>query len=877
VTEALSKRRGKGKESGGETPLMRQYGRIKARHPDDILLFRMGDFYEMFGRDAVVAAPVLGVALTKRANGKAREIPLAGFPHHASTGYIKKLVAAGLRVAVCEQVEDPKLAKGIVKREVIEVITPGTLVSDELLDGARNNYLVAIALPGAGGRRRVAGLARIDLSTGEFYAGEVALDELEDVLGRIAPGEILVDAERIDELRSFLPGELARVPLTGRDGWELEPARAGEALRMHFDAATLAGFGFDDLDRGIAAAGAALAYVRESRRSTLPHITALRRLRRGGTMLLDAQTRRNLELTARGEEGRSEGTLLSIIDRTQTAAGARMLRAWLTEPLTEPAPIHARQLAVQLFFEGAGEAAVVTLRETADLERIAARVAVRRASPRDLAALRATLRLEEELRAALGSLDSPILRDAWAAVPDCAQLAALLERGLAPEPPARATDPGVIADGFSAELDELRTIGREGKGWIAELQERELRETGIVSLKVKFNRVFGYFIEVTRPNLHLVPERYLRKQTMATAERFITPELKELEEKLLHSEERAAALETRLFEELLDACGAWIAALQSLAAAIALSDVLSALAAVARERDYVRPLVDLEDRIEIEEGRHPVLDAIEMDEAFVPNDTLFDEEERLLLVTGPNMAGKSTYLRQVGLIVLLAQVGSFVPARAARIGVVDRIFTRVGTSDDLLRGRSTFLVEMVETASILHNAGPRSLVLLDEIGRGTSTYDGLALAWAITEQLHDRPGGCPRTLFATHYHELTELAASLRLAANLTTRVRERGEDVVFLRRIEAGVADRSYGIHVARMAGIPRPVLRRARQVLARLESASDSRRGWIDQDQLDLFSPPPEPEPDPLIDEIRSLDPDDLTPRQALDLLYEWRGRVD
>ena len=863
------------KKTSSETPLMRQYGRIKARHPDDILLFRMGDFYEMFGRDAVKAAPVLGIALTKRANGKAADIALAGFPHHASVGYIKKLVDHGLRVAVCDQVEDPKLAKGIVKREVTEVITPGTLVSDELLGGAQNNFLVAVALPPEGRSRKIAGLARIDLSTGEFHAGELPLDELEEELGRDGPGEILGDRDRIDEIRRHVPPELRAVPLSGRDGWELESGRGGDLLREHFGTATLAGFGLEDRPLAIAAAGAALGYVRESRRSALPHISELRLLHRGGTMLLDAQTRRNLELTARGEEGSREGTLLSIIDRTATAAGARRLRSWLLEPLTEPARIHARQLAVQLFFDGQGAGASELLSGTADLERIAARIGLRRASPRDLAALRETLRIVPALRSELSPMDSPLLRDALDEIPDLGEIGDLLERALSSEPPARATDPGVIASGFSEELDRLRGSERDGKRWVAELAERECAETGIASLKVKFNRVFGYFIEVTRPNLHLVPERYVRKQTMATAERFITPELKELEERLLHAEERAAALEARLFDELIEGCARSITAVQKLAAAISLADLLSAFARVARERGYIRPLVDTEERIEIEEGRHPVLDAAEMEESFVPNGTDLCDSRRLLLVTGPNMAGKSTYLRQVGLIVLLAQVGSFVPAQAARIGVVDRIFTRVGTSDDLLRGRSTFLVEMVETASILHNAGPRSLVLLDEIGRGTSTYDGLALAWAITEHLHDLRGGCPLTLFATHYHELTELAASLEKADNLTTKVREKGEEVVFLRRIEPGVADRSYGIHVARMAGIPREVLRRARQVLAGLEAPRRGPAGRLDANQMDLFSapaPPLEPEPDPLIDEIRAIDADELTPRQALDLLYRW-----
>lgn len=854
---------------------MRQYSAIKARHPNEILLFRMGDFFEMFGADAVEAAPVLGIALTKRANGKANDVALAGFPHHAATGYIKKLVDHGLRVAVCEQVEDPKLAKGIVKREVIEVITPGTLVADELLDGAQNNFLLAIALPPVARPRIPVGLARVDLSTGEFHAGEVPLAALADELGRAAPGEILVDRESAEDLRSQLPAELSAVPLTQRDGWEFESNRGRELLQEHFQTATLAGFGIADLPRALAAAGAALSYLQDTRLSSLPHVTEIRRWRWGDTMLLDAHTRRNLELTARGDEGQREGTLLAVLDDTRTAPGARLLRSWLLAPLITVKEIQARQLAVGVFFAGDGAGVGALLRRTADLERIAARIAVRRANPRDLAALRDTLGLVPELRVLLADLDAPLLQAALVAVPDLDPLSALLMSALAPEPPARVTDPGIVADGFSADLDEERAIARDGKKLLAALQEREQNETGIGSLKIKFNRVFGYFIEVTKANLQHVPERYMRKQTMATAERFITPELKELEEKLLHAEERAAALEFRLFEELIDTCAGWIRPVQCLAALIALTDVVAALARVARTRNYVCPRVDDSDDLAIEEGRHPVLDAAEMDEVFIPNDTHFDADRRLLLITGPNMAGKSTYLRQVGLIVLLAQIGSYVPARAARIGVVDRIFTRVGTSDDLLRGRSTFLVEMVETAAILHNASPSSLILLDEIGRGTSTYDGLALAWAITEHLHGRPGGCPRTLFATHYHELTELSAALDRAANLTTLVRERGEEIVFLRRIEAGVADRSYGIHVARMAGIPKAVLRRSRQVLARLEA--NARPAQVATDQLDLFAAPPPPDPHPLVDEIRAIDPNELSPREALELIYLWKESAE
>jgi DNA mismatch repair protein MutS len=862
---------------------MRQYNAIKAQHPEETLLFRMGDFFEMFGDDAVRAAPVLGITLTRRANGKAGDVPLAGFPHHAATTYIKKLVANGMRVAVCEQVEDPKLAKGIVKREVIEVITPGSLISDELLDGARNNFLVALALPPEGRPRVPVGFARVDLSTGEFDAGEVPLAAVVDLLGRDAPGEIVVDRERVDELRSLLPPELSGTPITRRDGWEFDPSRGRECLQAHFETSTLAGFGIDDLPRAIAAGGAALSYLQETRRTSLPHVTEVRRVHWGESMLLDAQTRRNLELTARGEEGQREGTLLGVLDATATAPGARLLRAWLVAPLLIPEAIHERQLAVQVFVDAGSEELGTLLGDTADVERIVARVAVGRSTPRDLAALRLTLAQVPALRELLAHLDTELLTRAMATVPDLEPLHDLLQRAIAAEPPARVGDAGMIADGYSGELDEQRQLAHDGKRWLRELQGREREATGISSLKVKFNRVFGYFIEVTKVNLGAVPEHYQRKQTMATAERFITPELKELEERLLHAEERAAALEARLFADTVEECKRWLRPLQALAAAIAVTDVVAALARVARDRGYTRPRVDRCARIEIEEGRHPVLDAAEMAEVFVPNDTLFDDQQRLLLITGPNMAGKSTYLRQVGLIVLLAQVGSFVPARAARIGVVDRIFTRVGTSDDLLRGRSTFLVEMVETAAILHNATPRSLVLLDEIGRGTSTYDGLALAWAITEHLHGRKDGCPRTLFATHYHELTDLATELELAANYTTVVRERGEEVVFLRRIERGVADRSYGIHVARMAGIPRPVIRRARQVLARLEEeALRSRRG-SNPDQLDLFSmtsPVPEAAlvaPHPLIEEMRAIDPDELSPREALALLFELRALVD
>lgn len=875
----MSKRPGpKAKGADQETPLMRQFNAIKAKHRDEILLFRMGDFYEMFGADAREAAPILGITLTSRRNGKAADVSLAGFPHHAATPYIKKLVRAGRRVAVCEQVEDPKKAKGIVRREVIEVVTPGTLVSDELLEGAANNYLVACALPSAGSRRgEPAGLARVDLSTGEFRAGEVLPGDLVDELARIRPGEILVSRDRREELCALLAGELVDVPCTGRDDWEFETHQAQEVLKAHFGTQTLAGFGFDGLGPSVAAAGAALAYLQEARRSALPHLASLARLATGDVMLLDAQTRRNLELTARADDGRGEGTLLSVLDRTVNAMGARRLRRWLTHPLRVPSRIHERQLAVEALHDSPDRAAelVRVLGGICDVERVVARISVRRVSPRDLAALRDSVSSASALAEVMGAFGARLLSEAVESLPSLAPLSQRLEAAVAPEPPARATDPGVIADGFSEDLDELRLILRDGRAWISDFQAREQKATGISSLKIKQNRVFGYYIEVTKSNLGMVPEHYRRKQTTSTGERFVTDELASFEDKLAHAEERAGALEAEIFAALVDDCLQWIGPLQAFGATVALADVIQGLATVAREQSYVRPIVDDGPGLDIIEGRHPVLDATEMEEAFVPNDLALGNTSRIHLITGPNMAGKSTYLRQVGLIVLLAQVGAFVPAESARIGVVDRIFTRVGTSDDLLRGRSTFLVEMVETAAILHNAGERSLVLLDEIGRGTSTYDGLALAWAITEHLARAEERAPRTLFATHYHELTELVDELPFAANYTTSVREHGEAVVFLRRIVAGTADRSYGIHVARMAGVPRGVIRRARQVLARLETG----RGPGSSGQLDLFSAPPvevEPEhvPHPLVEEFSGIDPDDLAPREALDLLYRWKN---
>jgi DNA mismatch repair protein MutS len=862
--------------ASAETPLMQQWREIKARHPDALVFFRVGDFYEMFYEDAEEGSRLLDLTLTSRNNGSSRA-PLAGIPAQALDGYLQKLVRLGRRVAVCEQVEDPALAKGIVRREVTETITPGTALSDALLHARRNNHLLALAGDPAGSGP--VGAAWADLSTGEFHTRRIPWQRITDLLGQLEPAEVLLP--RSWELFGAPDG--ARATRTHRGDWLFEPPHAREELQRRFEVLQLDGFGFTDDDALlVGACGALVGYLVE----TQPRgCTSLRppRVQRGeDEVQLDEMTRRNLELVE-PLSGRSDGeTLLRVLDEALTPMGARLLRRWLLAPLREVAAIDQRldavaELADDRELRRGARAACAQIR---DLERLGVKVAAARCTPRELLAVQASLARVPELAGAMEAARSALLglhREALDALPD---LQELIARAIAEDAPVNLGEGGVIRPGYDAELDQLRAVRDGAVDWIARMQAAERERTGIGSLKVGFNKVFGYYIEITRSNLERVPADYQRKQTLANAERFVTPELKEWEEKVLGAEERIAELEARLFHEVRQAAAARVPRLQEVTEHIAALDVLAALAEVAVRRDYVRPEVHDGFAIEIRAGRHPVVETMMPREEFIPNDVHLDEARRVMILTGPNMAGKSTVLRQVGLISLLAQVGSFVPARSARLGVVDRIFTRVGASDNLVRGQSTFMVEMTETAAILNGATPRSLVLLDEIGRGTSTWDGLSVATAVTEYLHERVGA--KTIFATHYHELTQMAERLPGVVNCSVAVKEEGERIVFLRSLVPGGADRSYGVEVARLAGLPRDVIERARALLAELEADGGGEsagsngnggghrrkpRGPADGTQLALFRPAPHP----ALERLRAVEPDHLTPVQALVLLAE------
>lgn len=852
------------------TPLMQQYREIKAGHQDAILFFRMGDFYEMFYEDAEIASRALGLTLTSRNSGGAAEVPLAGVPVKAASEYLRRLVQGGFRVAICEQIEDPKNAKGVVKRAVVETITPGAAFADDLLDSALGNFLCAVQIADG-----AAGLAAADISTGELHMATASVDDADAFVSRFAPRELIVRktggaAETHPRAQNAL--------VTEREAWEFDSAMAREDLQRQFGVASLDGFGISGDDHlAVGAAGALLRYMRELQPGGLPHLKPPRVERPGVTMPLDEMTRRNLELveSLRGGQDQS-GTLCSVLDRTLTPMGSRLLREWLLAPLVVRAAIENRLDAVTAFATGPIERA--RLREhldtVRDVERLAAKAAAGRATPRELRALGDSLATLPDIVAVLAPLVAGgraardgIVGRIIAGWDSCEDLSGEIRRVLVQRPPVSVGDDPTIASGVDAELDELCALRDGGKDGIARIQAEERARTGISSLKVGFNRVFGYYIEVTNSNAHLVPPDYQRRQTLTGAERFVTPALKEFEERVLSASERIEAREREIFERLRDGTAAEVRRLQKVARAVAELDVFSALAEVAERESYVRPTIGDDYALAIEAGRHPVVERMMAREKFIPNDVSLDEHARVIIMTGPNMAGKSTILRQVGLIVLLAQIGSYVPARSASIGVVDRLFTRVGASDNLVRGQSTFMVEMAETSAILHSASARSLVLLDEIGRGTSTYDGVSIAWAVTEHLHDRLQ-C-KTIFATHYHELTQLDEQMPAVRNYNVAVRETADRVLFLHRLEPGGADRSYGIEVGRLAGLPAIVLDRAREVLKSLESghivSSGRRRAAQPAPQLPLFAE----ETHPVIEQLRGTDPNNLTPLQALDLV--------
>ena len=849
------------------TPLMQQYREIKARHQDAILFFRMGDFYEMFYEDAQIASRELGLTLTSRNNGGASAVPLAGIPVKAASDYLRRLVQRGHRVAICEQVEDASVARGIVRREVVETITPGAAFADDLLDGSRNNYLCAISRD-----VDIAGIAAADLSTGEFRLIVSSVADLPAMLARLAPREVLVPKGWDASATAQGPGEESAL-VTERDAWEFDSAMARDEIAAQFGVLSLEGFGIGSSDHSaVSAAGALLRYLRELQPAGIPHLARPTIERPGRTMPLDEMTRRNLELVESLRGGERSGTLLDVLDRTATPMGCRLLREWILAPLLDPDAIQTRLAAVSALVTDsmARSAMREGLDGVRDVERLASKAAAGRASPREMAALGSSLSrlvlIESALRSvgAVGAL-APII-EAW---DGCADMVERIADALVERPPAVLGDEPTIRTGFDAELDGLCALRDGGKDAIAHIQAEERTRTGITSLKVGFNRVFGYFIEVTNANQHLVPSDYQRRQTLTGAERYVTPALKEYEEKVLTAAERIEARERSLFEALRTSVGVQISRLQQVSRRLAEIDVLASFAEVAQREGYVEPEVTEEMAIEIIGGRHPVVERMMPREKFIPNDVVLDDDTRVMIITGPNMAGKSTILRQTGLIVLLAQIGSFVPAARARIGIADRLFTRVGASDNLVRGQSTFMVEMTETSAILHTATSHSLVLLDEIGRGTSTYDGVSIAWAVSEHLHNVIR-C-KTMFATHYHELTQLADELVAVKNYNVGVRDVGDRILFLHRLQPGGADRSYGIEVGRLAGLPDSVVTRARVTLKQLERSGPGNgakeTGTQKAAQLPLFLPMEHP----VVERLRALNPDATTPLQALATLAQ------
>ncbi|MGB5873070.1 MAG: DNA mismatch repair protein MutS [Bacteroidota bacterium] len=864
---------------------MKQYAQVKARYPDTILLFRMGDFYETFEDDARTTSSVLGITLTKRGNGTAGEVPLAGFPHHSLDSYLPKLVKAGYRVAICEQLEDPRLAKGIVKRDVIEVVTPGVAFSDKVLEQKQNNFLAAVALPSAvAAADDPVGFAFIDVSTAEFRAGEFPLRQLREQIGAVGPSEVIVQKRDHPTLQQLL-GQDFRGMYTKRDDWLFNLDYAHELLLSHFQTKSLKGFGLEGHTLGLVASGAVMNYLEETQKANLLHIKKLLPHNVGDHITLDPSTKRNLEITS-SLSGSSEGTLFSVLDRTRTPMGGRLLKRWINQPLNQVDPIRQRLEAVAEFTQekGSRETVADILTGMGDLERLNARICTARANPRELNAMKSALSEVCALKEALTGLNSEYLVSIRDALDPLEPIIGFLEGALEEDPPMLLSDGGVLKRGYNSDLDSLRDLATSGKEWIAKLQRTERERTGIPSLKVGFNNVFGYYIEVTHTHKTRIPQDYIRKQTLTNAERYITPQLKEYEEKVLHAEEKILSLETRLFNEVRLEVAEHAEAIQEDASAIAAIDSLVSLAAVAVAYDYVCPEVNDGLSLEIHQGRHPVIERLlPPGEQYVPNDVRINtDDEQILIITGPNMSGKSSYLRQAGLIVLLAQIGSFVPAKKAIIGIVDKIFTRVGASDNIASGESTFLVEMHEAAHIVNTSTKRSLILLDEVGRGTSTFDGISIAWALTEYLHEHVGA--RTLFATHYHELNELAEILARIRNYKVEVREYGDKVVFLHKVSPGFADHSYGIQVAQMAGLPGEVTDRAKAILHNLESSDLSvhdggeggrSRGRMlpDTMQLTLF----EARDDVLRQQLRSLDIDNMTPVDALKALAELKKALD
>ncbi len=865
------------------TPMMEQYFRIKKEHPDALLFFRLGDFYEMFYEDAKTASPVLEIALTSR-----QKVPMCGVPYHAVNSYLAKLLRRGFKVAVCEQMEDPRAARGVVRREVIKVLTPGTAVEVENGEARENIYIASILVKEEGW-----GLAFVDLVSGEVRALQGRPEDkrtASDELFKVSPHEILFPEGEEDTISQILrPEEAFAVPRSGVEAWAFDPFQAREIIEKHFRVKSLAGFGLDGKDFAVSAAGALLYYIQKVRKDSVNLVHRIRAVHPGDHLVMDAATMRNLELVRNIRDGREKDTLLEIMDLTMTSMGGRMLRRWILEPLSDVEAINARLDAVEDALRLTIERHEVReeLKGIRDLERLTGKISLSAAHPGDLVSLKKSLQPLARIREKLKGFSAGIFREVLERWDDGRDIAELIDKTILDEPAFLITEGGIIKEGFNADLDELKTVSRSGKAFIALLEKKERERTGISSLKVRYNKVFGFYIDVTKPNLHLVPSDYIRKQTLLGSERFLTPELKEYEEKVLNAEERMAELEFRIFQETREAVARETNRLQRIAADVARLDVLLALGELAFRRNYCRPQVDQGDTLSITAGRHPVIE-VTTAEPFIPNDTYINcRDDQILIITGPNMGGKSTYLRQVALISIMAQAGSFVPAEAASLGLVDRIFTRIGAMDLLSAGQSTFMIEMLETANILNSATLKSLILLDEVGRGTSTFDGLSIAWAVTEHLHEKEGLRAKTLFATHYHELTELALTLKRIKNYHVSVKEWKEDVIFLRKIVPGPSDKSYGIHVAKLAGIPREVVDRAREILFNLEKQEFDESGLPrmayrspgrrDRSQMLLFSEDREfAALEELRDRIESCDPASMTPLEALNLLDELKASL-
>jgi len=864
-----------------ETPLMAQYNKIKEQNPDMLLLFRVGDFFETFDEDAKTASKVLGITLTKRSNGKAGNVPLAGFPHHAIDTYLPKLVRAGYRVAVCEQMENPKFAKGIVKREIVEVVTPGVAMSDKLLDHKKNNYVLAVYL-----HDEIAGISFADISTGEFYCYELPETKFSQQIEHINPTEILIAKRQKNVIEPIIASQNTNARLTKVDDWHFDFSFATDILLEHFNTKTLKGYGIENLSDGVVAAGIVLHYLKETQRANLTHMNKIALYNPSDYMMLDFSTKRNLEITFTIQEGTREGSLISILDKTETAMGGRLLKKWISAPLRRKEPILNRQECVEDLYMNK------TLRknlqnefkEIGDLERMISRVCTGKANPREMINIKTSLKKIPLIKQLLDQSKSKSIGLINDNLNELRQIVEKLELALNDDPPLNINDGGIIRKGYSPELDELRDLSKNAKNWIANLQKTERERTGIASLKIGFNKVFGYFIEVSNAQKNKVPENYIRKQTLVNNERFITPELKEYEDKILNAQENIGNLEFELFNQIRFEVAAQTVKIQENARLIAMLDCYLSFAESAESYKYVKPVINDSDEIIIKKGRHPVVEQIlPPGEKFTPNDCILsNNDNQIILLTGPNMAGKSVYLRQIGLIVLLAQIGSFVPAESAVIGLVDRIYTRVGASDNISAGESTFLVEMQEAANILNNASSKSLILLDEIGRGTSTFDGISIAWAITEYLHENPDMPAKTLFATHYHELNEMASIFPRIKNFKVEVREYEDKVIFLHKVTPGGADHSYGIQVAQMAGLPLFVTNRAKEVLQNLEGkeltpyevkkAKLAKLKHQDELQINMF----EIKDDKLRKELSDMEIDHLTPIEALNRLNELKKKA-